>query len=400
MITYTLAAITHWTRCVAVGILALALTACGGSDNSGQQGVSTLSVTGVASKVAIESGDSLYGLSKISVTGATDESDISLSNISASFNTAQDTPLPLVRDQASPGKFWLPVVLTSTSGTLTVSVPGAASITMRLTLMPFKTADAPGVVTRDFLETSLLNTNAALKDQLAGSPFPDLLEALTSTADLAQQELAWLTSAMQNGTVIMATRGNGTPVSMTIDDLKALDQMVLYTEALRLNRGKAPSVAHLSPWTRIVDFLMPSAFAQTSDSAAFISRTNSIGDALALTASLTPDVAGTGSRAFQRGADAQAASLNMAGLYAAHYGNALATIQALPNLTFTEPKDEVQSAVRALFAGVINEIVLPDLDSLAQDNAVRVLKKFGANVDNIAVESIVMDYVLMFKARS
>jgi hypothetical protein len=90
----------------------------------------------------------------------------------------------------------------------------------------------------------------------------------------------------------------------------------------------------------------------------------------------------------------------MAGLYAAHYGNALATIETLPDLTFAKPMDEVQIAVSALFAGIINEIILPDLEKLSLDSAVALVRQFIAKADNAAVENIVMDNVIIFKARS
>jgi hypothetical protein len=387
------AAVKRRTLCLAAGIALLALAACGGG-TSGEPAGATYSVANVDANVAINPGASLFGLSKIAVahTG-TDASDISVA-----FHTAQDPPQPLVPDLASPGQFWLPVVVAPVAGALSISAPDRASVAMPLTLTPFAAPDAPGVATRDFLQDSLSNTDAAIRDVLADQPLPDLLQALNSTMAMTQQELNWVTKAMQSGSTIMATRKNGTPVKMTTDDLRALDQMVLHTEAARTGQGTAPPAAWLPSWIKVIDFLIPNAFAQTSDSAAFISGTKAIGDGLGLTANLAPGAAGTD--AFLRGADAQAISLNMAGLYAAHYGNALATIQMLPNLTFREPVDKVQLAVRALFAGIINEIFLPDLDSLTQDISVGLVSKFIGNVDNAAVENIVMDNVIIFTTRS
>lgn len=396
MTTCTYAAITRRARCVVAGIALLALAACGGGGTSGEQAGSNFSVASVDSNVAIKPGAALFGLSKITVTNT----GTGASDISVSFETGQDAWQPLVPDLANPGQFWLPIVVTPTAGTLSIAAPNRVSIAMPLTLTPFKTADAPGAATRDFLQASLSNTNAAIKDLLLSRPVPDLLQALNSTMDLTQQELTWVKKTMQDGTAVMATRKDGTPVKMTTDDLRALDQMVLHTEALRLNQGAAPVAAQLSPWMKIVDVLMPSAHAQTSDSAAFINGTKASGDALGLTANMVPGVAPAGASAFRRGADAQAIALNMAGLYASHYGNALATLQTLPNLTFPEPVDKVQIAVSALFAGMINEIVLPDLDSLTQDNPVGLVRKFIGGVDNTAVENIVMDEVIIFKTRS
>jgi hypothetical protein len=396
MNTQPCVAIIRPARCAAMVMTILLLAACGGGDSSGGQAPATLTVASADSNAAIKSGASLSGLSKMSIS----RTGTDASGISATFTAASDAPQPLVPDLASPGQFWLPLVLTRTAGTLSIAVANRAPVAMQLILTPFAAPDAPGVATRNFLQECLSNSTAALKDMLAGQPLPVLLQALNSAMQLTQQELAWVTNVMQNGAATIATRKDGTMVNMTTDDLKALDQMVLHTEASRTNQGAAPPAARLSPWRKIVDFLMPSAYAQTSDSAAFISGTKATGDALGLTANMVAGVAVAGTAAFRQNADAHVVSLNMAGLYAAHYGNALATIQTLPNLTFAEPVDNVQIAVSALFAGVINEIVLPDLNDLAQDTAVGLVRKFTANVDNAAVENIVMNQVFIFKTRS
>lgn len=389
------ASIIHYARRLAAGMAILAIGACGGG-TSGERPAAPASVASADSGTAIRPGAQLYGLSKITIDGSTADA----SGIRASFTTAQNTLLPLVPDSARPGQFWMPVVLERTAGTLSVSAPHRAAIAMPLTLAPFKPSDAPGVATRDFLDASLSNTDAAIRDLLLAGPLPDLLQALTATAELTRQERAWVSNAMRDGSAVMATRKDRTPARMTTDDLKALDQMVLYTAALSANQGALPAAAGRSPWTRIIDILMPSAFAQTSDSAAFTGAAKATGDALGLAANLGSDADGKLVSAFRRGADAQAASLNMAGLYAAHYGNALATIQMLPNLSFAGPVDKAQAAVGALFAGVIDEIVVPGLDALSEDNAVALARNFMASADNDAVENIVLDKVLIFKTGS
>lgn len=391
------AAIMHYTLCAAAGIAILTVVACGGSGTSGEQPAASLSVTSVDSGTSVRSGALLSGLEKIAIAGTGTD----VSGISATFIAAQEEPQPLVPDQANPGQFWLPIVMARTAGTLSISVRDHASTDMPLTLAPFPAPDVPGVATRDFLQDSLSNSNAALKDMLlAGQRLPALLQPLNRTTELTQQQLNWVTSAMQNGTATMATLKNGTPVRMTIDDLKALDQMALRTEALRTNRSAAPLAANPSPWIKIIDFLMPSALAQTTDTVAFISSTRATSDALGLTANLVPGSGGTGAGAFRRSADVEAIALSMAGLYAAHYGNALATIQVLPNHTFAEPVDEGQTAVIALLAGVLNEIVMPDLSNLTQDSTVSLIGEFTASIDNAAVENILTDKVMIFRTRN
>ena len=396
MTAFACAMRSRYSRRVIASIALLALAACGGGGTSNEQPALNFSVASAESNVVIKSGAALYGLSKITVSNAGSEA----ADINVSFNTAQEDAQLLVPDLANPDQFWLPIVVAPTAGTLAISVPDRAAVSMTVTLRPFLAPNAPGLATRDFLETSLLNMNTALKELTASRPLPDLLGALTSTVGLAQQELTWVSNAMKNGTAVMAMRKDGTPVIMTTEDLRALDQMVLHTEALRTNQTTVSPAARLSPWMKIMNFLVLSAFAQTSDSAAFISATKATGDALGLTAYLVPGVAPAGPSAFRRSADAQVISLNMAGLYAAHYGNALATIETLPDLTFAKPMDEVQIAVSALFAGIINEIILPDLEKLSLDSAVALVRQFIAKADNAAVENIVMDNVIIFKARS
>jgi hypothetical protein len=395
MTTFPYAPTSLYSRRVIAAIAVLALAACGGGD-ANDPAAPNFSVTSAESDVAVKSGAALFGASKITVTN----NGIGASDISASFKTAQDAAQPLVPDLANPGQFWLPVTVAATAGTLSIAAPGRVAIAIPFTLTPFKANDVPGTATRDFLQASLSNTNAAIKDLLMSRPLPDLLKALNSTVDLTQQELTWVSKTMQVGTAVIATRKDGAAVKMTTDDLKALDQMVLHAEALRLRQGTSPTVAQLSTWMKIIDVLVPSAHAQTSDSAAFISGARATGDGLGLTANMVPGIAPAGASAFHRDADAQAVTLNMAGLYAAHYGNALATLQTLPNLTFAQPVDKVQIAVSDLFAGVINEIVLPDLNKLTQDNAVALVGSFMDSVDNKAVENIVMDAVIIFKTRS
>jgi hypothetical protein len=406
MITYTYAAMTRYACCLAVGVAIVAMNACGGG-NAGKS-AAALSIISADSNVPIKSGATLSGLSKIVIAGTgSDAADLDFSEVGATFDTAQDGSRPLVRDEASPGEYWLPIVLTSTSGTLSVSMTGAPPIAIPLTLTPFKTTGVPGAVTRAFLEASLSNTNAALKDLLAGRPLPDLLQALTATTDLTQQQLTWVTTAMHNGTVIMAARRDGTPVSKTTDDLKALDQIVSRAEALRLDRSSASAVASLSPWRKVIDLLVPSAVAQTTNSTAFINGMKATGDGLALTAGLALYLTDRSVSAYGRSTDTQAVALNMAGLYAAHYGNAQATLQTLPNLTFTgaEPVAELHLAVFELLAGVVNEIivnenVLPGLDNLAQDSAVGLVSTFISSVNKVAVENIAMDQIMIYKAHS
>lgn len=49
----------------------------------------------------------------------------------------------------------------------------------------------------------------------------------------------------------------------------------------------------------------------------------------------------------------------------------------------TAPACKVQITVSALLVGVINEIVLPDLDRLPQDNPVALVRKF---LDSVGIQ--------------
>lgn len=95
-------AISHAGSLYVVAITAalVAMTACSGG-SSGERTPATLAVTSVHANVAVESGATLSGLSKIAV-GAT---GTDASRIGVSFDAEQAPPLPLVRDLAKLGQF-------------------------------------------------------------------------------------------------------------------------------------------------------------------------------------------------------------------------------------------------------------------------------------------------------
>jgi hypothetical protein len=159
-------------------------------------------------------------------------------------------------------------------------------------------------------------------------------------------------------------------------------------------------VAQRSPSMKLIDYLVPSAFAQTTDKAAFISGAKATGDALGLTANVGLPSTVVGTSSFYPGANVQVVSLVMHALYAAHYGNALATIQTLPNLDFVQPVDEVQVAAGELFAGAINEIEELDMAELTDDAALQPVKNFTSAIDRPEVEDILMDIIAIFQTRT
>ena len=148
---------------------------------------------------------------------------------------------------------------------------------------------------------------------------------------------------------------------------------------------------------KLIDYLMPSAFAQTTDKAGFISAARATGDALGLTRNLGRQDTGGGSSAFDPGADVQVVSLTMRALHAAHYGNALATFQTLPNLSFDQPVDQVQIAAGKLFAGAINRITKLDMAELTDDAMLQPVKNFTSSIDRPEVENILKDLMAIFQ---
>ena len=394
MNTLLYALIGPYLRCIAIGIAVLILAACNGGGSSSQQSASTFSISDANSGGVIAPDASLYGLTRIAI------SEIESSTTRVEFNTEQNSTQPLIPDFANPGKFWMPVVLVRTNGTLSISTLEGAPITLPITLMPFKTSGTPGAETQAFLQSSLSTTNAAINDLRRARPLPDLLQALQSASDLTQVALTWVTNSTQNGGSTIARRKDGRLVRLSTKDLQVLDQMALYTEALRINGGTLPPVAHLSPWTRLIDYLVPSAFAQTTDKTAFISGAKATGDALGLTANFALQNPEMGTGAFYPGADVQVVSLTMRALYAAHYGNALATIQTLPNLDFVQPVDQVQVAAGELFAGAINEVAELDMAELTDDAALQPVKNFTGFIDRPKVENTLMDIMAIFQTRT
>lgn len=385
------AAISPCLRWIAVGMTILILAACHGGDSSSEHSPSTFTITDANSGIALVPDASLFGLAKIAI------SDIEPAPARVEFNTEQNSTLSLIPDLANPGEFWMPVVLVRTNGTLSVSTQEGAPHTLPVTLVPFKTSGAPGTDIQAFLQSSLSTTNAAINDLRQAEPLPDLLQALQSAGDLTQQALTWVTNAMQNGESTIARHKDGRPVRLTTRDLQVLDQMVLYTDALRVNGGTLPPVAHSSPSMKLIDYLIPSAFAQTTDKASFISGARATGDALGLTRNLARQDNGVGASAFVPGADVQVLSLTLRALYAANYGNALATFQTLPNLSFDQPVDQVQIATGKLFAGAINRITELGMAELTDDAALQPVKNFTSAIDRPAVENILKDILSIFQ---
>jgi hypothetical protein len=385
------AVISPCLRWIAAGITILILAACNGGDSSSEHSPSTFAITDANSGVALVPDSSLFGLAKIAI------SDIEPSTTRVEFNTEQNSTQSLIPDLANPGEFWMPVVLVRTNGTLSISTQEGAPHTLPVTLMPFKTSGAPGTDTQAFLQSSLSTTNAAINDLRLAKPLPDLLQALQSASDLTQQALTWVKSTTQNGVLTIAWRKDGRPVRLSTKDLQVLDQMVLYTDALRVNGGTLPPVAHLSPSMRMIDYLMPSAFAQTTDKAGFISGAKATGDALGLTRNLGRQDNGVGTSAFDPGADVQVVSLTMRALYAAHYGNALATFQSLPNLSFVQPVDQVQIAAGKLFAGAINRITKLDMAEITDDAMLQPVRNFASSIDRPEVENILKDMMAILQ---
>jgi hypothetical protein len=394
MNTFPYVVISPCLRHMVVAFAISILAACNGGGTSNELSPSPLSITDARSGAALAPDATLFGLSKIAVAA------IEPSTARVTFNTEQNAAQSLIPDLANPGEFWMPVVLVPTNGTLSISTPEGAPHTLPLTLMPFKTSGAPGVETQDFLQTSMSTTNAAINDLLRSTPLPDLLQALESATDLTQQAMTWVTNTTRNGRSSIARRRDGSPVELSTKDLQVLDQIVLYTEALRINGGTLPAVVHLSPWIKLIDYLVPSAFAQTTDKAAFIGGAKATGDALGLARNLGRQDAEAGIGAFYPGADVQVISLTMRALYAAHYGNALATIQTLPNLTFIQPVDQVQVAASQLFAGAVNEITALDMTQFTDDRMLQAIRNFTRSIERPEVENILKDMMAIFRAAS
>ena len=392
MNTLLYAAIGPCLRCIAFGIAMSILAACNGGGTSNELAPSTLSITDARSGAALAPDATLFGLSKIAIA------EIEPSTARVMFNTEQNATQSLIPDAANPGEYWMPIVLARTNGTLSISTQEGAPYTFPVTLLPFNTSGAPGTDTQAFLQSSLSTTNAAINDLRLAKPSPYLLQALQSASDLTQQALTWVESTMQGRVLTIARRKDGRPVKLSTKDLQELDQMVLYTEASRVNGGTLPPVAHLSPSMKIIDYLMPSAFAQTTDKAGFISGARATGDALGLTRNLGRQDNAVEISAFDPGADAQVVSLTMRALYAAHYGNALATFQTLPNLSFVQPVDQVQIAAGKLFAGAVNRITELDLAELADNATIQPVSNFATAIDRPEVDNILKDKMAIFQA--
>lgn len=410
------AAARQYMRYIAKCILMLGIAACSGGDGTATNASgANLSITDANSGTAIRSGASVFTLSRIAIAG------MDLSDASVAFVLSQNSTLPLIPDQASPDQFWLPLVLEPTAGKLIISNPGKAPFSMPLTLLPFATSGVSGEATQVFFRSSLSTIDAAIDGlRMAARPLPEMSRALQAVRNFTQQQLTWINSTMQNGSAGISRRQNGMPVAMTKEDLKALDQMVLYSGVLAANGGTLPQVTHSAPLKQFMDTIISSAHAQTApclataidiarclasvqtiDKSAFANSAKAIGEALGLTADNAKTVADVGSGAFRVGADDQAVALMMIGLYGAHYGNALAMIQALQTANFSTANQVLmEAALRSLSIGIINEFKLSGLDLAEGDATITQILETSAAIDSTAVENIVLQIIQISLARA
>lgn len=409
----------------------ITLAACGGGSGSeNTTSVPVLLETRSATPIAMNA--SLSTLTQIDLAGV-DSADVGLE-----FVTAESTSLSLVPNQSAPGRYWLPVVLAPVHGHLNVFIPNGTPFSMPITLVPYQTSGVSGEATQNFLQSSLHTIDTVIKAMgTAEQPLPAVLEAIRAAREMSQQLLTWVNEAMQHGGATMVRLQDGTLIKITVDDLKVLDQMVLSPAMFAVNGGKPELVAHLSPVERLVDWFIPSAYAQpptcqpdrtlsgigTPDKnsapndvawclamvqpaaqAVFASRASATGEALVLAADMTWHVGKDGSRAFRPGADAKAVSLAMVGLYTAHYGNALARMLALKDVDANAGEETaVQDALKLLYKGVINQIQAPDLnlDTWGKDEATAALiTRTDEAIDKAGVENIITQIIDIFEAHA
>ena len=408
----------------------ITLAACGGGSGS-ENTTSAPMFLETRSAAPIAMNASLSTLTQIDLAGI-DSADVGLE-----FVTAEGTSISLVPNQSAPGRYWLPVVLAPVHGHLNVSVPNGTPVSMPIILVPYPTSGMPGEATQNFLQSSLHTINTAIEAMgTAEQPLPAMLEAIRAAREMSQQLLAWVNEAMQNGGATMVRLQDGTLMKITVDDLKVLDQLVLSPAMFAMNGGKPELLAHLSPVERLVDWFIPSAFAQMptcqpdrtlsgigtpeknstpndvawclamvqpAARAAFASRASATGEALILAADMTWHVGKDGSGAFRPGANAKAVSLAMVGLYTAHYGNALARMLALKDVDANAGEETaVQDGLKLLYKGVINEIQAPELnlDTWGKDDATAALiTRTDAAIDKAGVENIITQIIDIFEAR-
>lgn len=423
--------VQRFSKGLGASAILITLAACGGGSGS-ENTTSAPVLVETRSATPIAMNATLSTLTQIDLAGV-DSADVSLE-----FVTAESTSRSLVPNQSAPGRYWLPVVLAPVHGHLNVSMPNGRPFSLPITLMPYQTSGVPGEATQNFLQSSLHTINTVIKAMgNAEQPFPPVLEALRAAGEMSQQLLAWTNEAMQNGAATMVRLPDGTMTKMTVDDLKVLDQMVLSAAMLTMSGGKSERVARVSPVERLVDWFIPSAYAQTptcqpdrtlsgigtpeknsisndvawclamvqpAARAVFAGRASATGEALGLAADMTWHVGNDGSRAFRPGADVKTASLAMVGLYTAHYGNALARMLALNDVDANvDDVTAVQDAFMLLYKGVINQIQAPalDLDTWGKDEATAALiTRTDAAIDKAAVENTITQLIDIFEARA
>jgi hypothetical protein len=366
-----------------------------GTTTPAEQPAAAVSLVDAASGAAIAPNATESALSKIVIAG------IDLSDATVEFATAQNTTLPMIPDQTNLGQFWTPLVAAPTTGNLSVLKPGAAAVNLPLTLAPLQIAGPSGQAIQSCLQSSLAIMDAKIAE-LGGGPPNLLLTVLQAARALVQQELAWVNSGMQNNGVVIAQSADGATVEFAKEDLAALDQIFKHSDILAACGSAPAQLTRLSPLQRLIDFFLPSAFAQTSDEAALISKMKASAEGLALTESTALNVTQFGTGAFRAGANTQAVQLLLAGLNAAHYGNALAMILDARGTTFSQDAQaEAVSALKRLGMEVFDTFKDAELANLATEDSARSLASaYIAAISNPQTKNLLVGTIKIVAARN
>lgn len=396
-----------YIRCIATCLMVLAMAACSGGGSSSPGAAAPSSITLAESGGTVAPGSSVFTLTQIAIA----EIDPSNPSVSMDFISADNITYPLISNQASADQFWLPVVPVPTAGNLTISTSEGAPFSTPLTLLPYPASGVAGEAMQNFLQSSLFTMNSAIDSlNVAARPLPELLQASQAARNVTRQMLVWVTDTMRHGSTSMAQLKDGRSVTMTREDLKALDQMVLRAGNMRFaqtascvpNRAQA-GVGAPAQVSTPNDLAWCLAMVQTTNEATFASLAKSIGEALGVAADMALKVSAKETGAFRQDADAQAVDLFMAGLYTAHYGNGLAMILTLQTASFSAANQAlIQDAIDSLFVGLINEIRLPDLDLdafKAGDATATLIRNTGAAINKAAVEDIIIDIIQIYGMR-
>ena len=247
--------------CVLLLLIGL-LSSCGDGhrgSGGGEEATSNIVLTDALSGDRMVEGNVATPFAKFTV-GGTD------SGTTAAFVEDGKPEIPLIASVGNPNQYWLPFVVTRTTGAVIISANGTPIRSMKIVITPFLTSGIPGEAIENYLESSLITRDKAIALLRAANDSPDNLQILEQSRIATQQLLGWITETKAKGTAIVGYALDDSPIVMSTDNLKEMDQMILWAASMaRVAVGGKPApTAAVFKFDNVFDLFIKSAYAQSA----------------------------------------------------------------------------------------------------------------------------------------